>query len=141
MPAMPLDEIRVSFLKLHDDVGALMNAASHLHPSIWLSVHRKPLKDLEALADQYSHRFVELDGHFLQHTMVPAGATINSAMKQDARLSIHVAARDGVQGLLVAANGILAGIRGRLDVTLSVVLALVALVVAIVSFLRDALKQ
>ena len=80
-----IGQIREQFLRLHGDVGALMNDASHLHPSLWL-----------------------------------------------AALSIHGAVSASVRGLLVAANDVLAGIRGRLDVTLSVVLALVALLVSVV---------
>lgn len=128
---MDLNEIRAELTRLHAQAGQLLSEALHMKPSLKLLLLRKPLSDLEGRLDAQLKEFVALDADLIQHTNPPVD--YNTAVRGAAQFSFYVAVRDSVRGLLTDASGALGSLRSRLDILGSVVLSLLALLVAIIA--------
>lgn len=133
---LALEEIRAEFTSLHDQAGQLMAAAHRLRPTLKLLMARQPLTSLEARLDECFAHFMRLDADLIQHANAPSD--INTAMRNSAQFSFHTAVRDSVRGLLTDAAGAIAGVRTRLDFLGSLLLSILALLVAVVAIVVDA---
>ena len=134
--ARSLDQIRLELIALHGEACTLMAQAHHLRPSARLLIFRKPLAGLEERLDQHFQAFVGLDADLIRHANAPSD--INAALRNSAQFSFHTAVRDSVRGLLGDAAGAVGAIRTRLDFIGSLILSVVALLIAVVALLLDA---
>lgn len=131
---MDLGEIRSGFSKLHGEASQLMREVLHTRPTMGLALRRGAVGDLEDRLDSHLSTFVMLDEEFIRHT-TPA-SDINTAIRASAQFTLHAALRDSVRGLLVDTSGALGSLRNQLDFRRSILISLLALVVAIAALFR-----
>jgi hypothetical protein len=81
--------------------------------------------------DEQLKRFVELDGHLIQHANPPGD--VNTAIRNAAQFKFYTAVRDSVRGLLTDAAAVAGSLRNQLDFLGSLALSVLALLVAVVS--------
>jgi len=130
-----LDEIRADFLALHVDVATLSRDALRLEPSLRLVVSRGPVRAFASRADKYLERFTEIDADLMQHANPPMD--INAALRHSARFQSYMALRESVRTLIADTNQSIGSIRSELDFRGSLMIAIVALVVSIISMFVD----
>ena len=133
-----LDEVRKGLLELHQDVTKLLRKVLQTHASIRMAWRRARLDPLEAELDERLQSFFALDEALLQYANPPVDT--NFAMRHAAIFSSHVAVRDSVSGLLADTSAALSALRGRLDVSGSLVISVMALVVAAIALVLDVLR-
>lgn len=123
--------IRSELTSLHREAAALLTDVLHVKPSLLLVLRRRRIEALEDKLDAYVSRFVALDAELLEHANAPAD--INTALRHSAHFAIYTAVRNSVRALLTDTAAASGSLRSRLDFLGSLLVSLVALVVAVIA--------
>ena len=127
---MELPEILTRLSSLHRDVSQLMRETLHTKPTLVLALQRRALRHLEDRFDEHVSAFITLDEEF--HSASPP-STFNGVANNMATFSLR---RDSVRGLLIDTSGALGSLRNQLDFRRTMVVAVVALVVSVVTLFK-----
>lgn len=128
---MDLAAIRSELTTLHREACNFLTEVLHKRPTVGLVLRRGPIELLEERLDEYLKKFVALDAELIGHANAPGD--INAALRNSAQFGFYTAVRDSVRGLLTDTSGSLASLRSRLDFLGSLLVSLVAVIVAVIA--------
>jgi hypothetical protein len=127
----PVHEVIEDLVELRFEIGTLAARIVHFRPGFRDLLSRRRLAALEASHEEMMKRFVTLDGDLT--TVARAWLDPNTPVLRSINMQLHFGIRDSVRELLTDTSSMLGGIRNQLDFRGSLLVALVALVISLIS--------
>jgi hypothetical protein len=126
-----LPGIQEAFREIHLAASDLLVETAGLQ-RFWLLFSRQKLRSIEDRLEAQLESFSEIDGEFLTRAAsVPS--THNALEMHEAKILAHASVRDSVRGMLLQVDHATGSVRNELDSRWSVLLSVIALIVAAMS--------
>ena len=135
-----LNDVRDRFLVLHREVGTLATDVLKFDIGWSHVLWRRPLREFEERLDSLFTTFMNLDADLIAHAKPPE-TYITGVVYTPITFQMHFGVRDSVRGLLSDTNTAIGSLRNQADFRGSLMVSVVAIVIASVSALVDVLKS